>query len=351
MKQFKAYAFIILLIVLIIPSVVFALWWNPFSWSLHDIFDTFSKPQTSISNQNNNSNEPAKKVGPLIGKKIIDQPSDVFGAINTDSNGNIYVLCARSNRISKYDQNGNVINLDFIKYVSGFELFLDSNDNLYLSDYHSKTIKKYDKNGTVISYSLVPNNDQYSDLVFAIDKNNNYIYVIDFLNEDENQERAVSKYKLDGSLVAKNIIKGINDDSSEIRVDENGNIYLFQRYDGIISKYDKRGKLLNKKLVFNDPVGGGGQNYGFTLDDKGNIYIIGSVLNGGSPVVMFDKNGKMVNSNLISWTSEDGVFPREVLTFGAKNNSLYIIGELNEKIGPNHYSASNPDALVFSYQF
>jgi len=52
MKQFKAYAVIILLTVLIIPSVAFASWWNPLSWHIWDIFNIFSKPQTSLVQQN-----------------------------------------------------------------------------------------------------------------------------------------------------------------------------------------------------------------------------------------------------------------------------------------------------------
>jgi len=61
MKQFNLYLVAILLFVLIIPSVALAAWWNPFTWNWN-IFDWFSKPQTSIvqpvqQNQNANQNQ------------------------------------------------------------------------------------------------------------------------------------------------------------------------------------------------------------------------------------------------------------------------------------------------------
>ena len=57
MKQFKTYAVIILLAVLIVPSVAFASWWNPFSWHWFNIFNMFFKPQTTIVQPNQNANQ------------------------------------------------------------------------------------------------------------------------------------------------------------------------------------------------------------------------------------------------------------------------------------------------------
>lgn len=55
MKNIKVYI-IILLFVLIIPSIVYATWWNPFSWHIWDIFNIFSKSQTGEVQQNQDQN-------------------------------------------------------------------------------------------------------------------------------------------------------------------------------------------------------------------------------------------------------------------------------------------------------
>jgi hypothetical protein len=56
MKNFKAFLIILLLIVLIVPSVALAAWWNPFTWNWN-IFDWFSKPQSSIVQPNQNTSQ------------------------------------------------------------------------------------------------------------------------------------------------------------------------------------------------------------------------------------------------------------------------------------------------------
>ena len=56
MKQIKLYVVILLLVVLVVPSVALAAWWNPFSWNWN-IFDWFSKPQiTKIQPGQNSAN-------------------------------------------------------------------------------------------------------------------------------------------------------------------------------------------------------------------------------------------------------------------------------------------------------
>ena len=55
MKQFRTLVVVLLLTILVIPSIAFASWWNPFSWNW-DIFNWFSKPQPSIVQPNQNTN-------------------------------------------------------------------------------------------------------------------------------------------------------------------------------------------------------------------------------------------------------------------------------------------------------
>ena len=53
MKKFNAYLVIILLTVLIIPSVAFASWWNPFSWNIwNQIFNKQTSMQTPANSNN-----------------------------------------------------------------------------------------------------------------------------------------------------------------------------------------------------------------------------------------------------------------------------------------------------------
>jgi hypothetical protein len=60
MKQYKlSIVIVLLLVILIVPSVALAAWWNPFTWNWN-IFDWFSKPQTSAvqsNTQNQNTNQ------------------------------------------------------------------------------------------------------------------------------------------------------------------------------------------------------------------------------------------------------------------------------------------------------
>ena len=55
MKQIKLYVIILLLIVLVVPSVALAAWWNPFAWNWN-IFSWFSRPQIQVQKQQENVN-------------------------------------------------------------------------------------------------------------------------------------------------------------------------------------------------------------------------------------------------------------------------------------------------------
>jgi hypothetical protein len=57
MKHFKSYVVIVLLLfILVVLSFVCAAWWNPFTWN-RNIFSIFSKPQTSVVQNNQNVNQ------------------------------------------------------------------------------------------------------------------------------------------------------------------------------------------------------------------------------------------------------------------------------------------------------
>ncbi len=47
----------VIIVSVIVPQMVFAAWWNPFSWQVWNIFNIFSKPQTSIVQPNQNTNQ------------------------------------------------------------------------------------------------------------------------------------------------------------------------------------------------------------------------------------------------------------------------------------------------------
>jgi hypothetical protein len=50
MKQIKFYIFILLLVILVIPSIALAAWWNPFSWNIwQSIWSSIFYKQTTIS--------------------------------------------------------------------------------------------------------------------------------------------------------------------------------------------------------------------------------------------------------------------------------------------------------------
>ena len=62
MKKTNVLLVVILLTVLIVPSIALATWWNPFTWNWN-IFSWFSKPQTSITQPNQNQNKTQSQTG------------------------------------------------------------------------------------------------------------------------------------------------------------------------------------------------------------------------------------------------------------------------------------------------
>ena len=88
MKQIKFYAIVILLIVLVIPSVALAAWRNPFTWNWN-IFGWFSKPQTNIVQQNNDSGQNTNSDRATITNNLMKSYLETYKSSSVDLNNRI----------------------------------------------------------------------------------------------------------------------------------------------------------------------------------------------------------------------------------------------------------------------
>jgi len=214
----------------------------------------------------------------------------------------IYVLYPGDAYIFKYDSNGN-----FITKFGGYWLSdnkkvppgkfndpkgiaIDANENIFVSDMSSNRIQKFNSDGDLITkWDTDTNENEKLDLPFglAIDLANN-IYVISYYGH------SIQKYNSDNNLLMKwNPIDnfGPNSEIRDIAIDPSGNIFIAYNTSSPVSKaedsenskeytftshiqiYDSSGKLItqwdgykNEKEKFNN-IGG------IAIDTKSNVFI------------------------------------------------------------------------------
>ena len=89
MKQFKPNVVIILLLtVLIVPSFVYASWWNPFTWNWN-IFNLFLKSQTNTVQQikNTNQNQAKNETTPVVASSANNNPNNAYIKVISPNGG------------------------------------------------------------------------------------------------------------------------------------------------------------------------------------------------------------------------------------------------------------------------
>jgi sugar lactone lactonase YvrE len=169
------------------------------------------------------------------------QFDESFG-IAVDRQGNVYVGDVGNARIQKFDSNGNFL----MKWgSSGYEdgqfspdladLAVDSNGNIYVTD-RSNGIYKFDKNGEYLT-RLTACGDKNSVAAatgVAVDLEDN-VYFYDLSNN------RMCKYDRDGKFLnnwdGSGSTEGVFTTVGGVAVDQNGNIYVAEFFDGRVRKF------------------------------------------------------------------------------------------------------------------
>ena len=173
-----------------------------------------------------------------------------------DSNNNLYYSCTDVG-IYKIDTNGiqsKFINLSgIINYA--FSVRIDNNDFFYVGDVDSNKISKFDSNGNLITANFIsiPGEQFISDFIFDFYNN---IYV-SYGSDEEGQY--INKYDSNGTLIASKVYKFPTIAPTSFTFDNVGNLYFTARnindindvYDIIKYNILSNGKTINN---FNIPV-------------------------------------------------------------------------------------------------
>ncbi|HET8855020.1 MAG TPA: NHL repeat-containing protein, partial [Salinimicrobium sp.] len=129
--------------------------------------------------------------GENIGEASPSDLRDLIISIDTDSEGNVYLL-SFGNGIVKYDTGGNTSTIvSGSKLSSPLDLAIDDNDIIYVADSDSKLIKKFDTSGNLIGTIGSGNggngeNEFWEPTGLAIDEENN-LYIVDSYRGDNTE--------------------------------------------------------------------------------------------------------------------------------------------------------------------
>jgi len=250
--------------------------------------------------------------------------------VAVDSAGNVYVVDPSSDRLQKFDSNGNFLT----KWsTSGSGVAVDSAGNVYVADNGNDRIRKFNSNGTFLTQwgSLGSSNGQFdrpNDV--AVDSAGN-VYVPDLFND------RIQKFDSNGNFLTKWGTSGSGDgqfaDPFAIAVDSFGNVYVADNENYRIQKFDSNGTYLTKwgsKGTGDSQFADGWSAMGVAVDSAGNVYVADPGP-GNHRIQKFDSNGTFL-TKWGSLGSGDGQFnkPRRVAVDTAGN--VYVSDNNNHRI-------------------
>jgi len=202
--------------------------------------------------------------------------------IVVDSNGNVYVTDTSTNRIQKFDSDGNFVTslLRSDPYHSGpgydelrgsSYIDVDSNGNLYVTSW---LVQKFDNNGNFIkewgSYDTSNELEVNSPQGIAVDSSGS-IYIA---NKGNNN---VSKFDSSGIFIKSWGIKGTDDgqfnDPRGIAVDSSGDVYVVDSGNHRVQKFDSNGAFLTKWGSEGTGNGQFEEPPGIAVDSINNVYV------------------------------------------------------------------------------
>lgn len=199
--------------------------------------------------------------------------------ITFDATGNVYVADTFNHRVQKFDNTGMFLTQWGSEGSGEGQFFrpesiaLDPRGKVYVGDGRGR-LQKFTSDGVFLNEW-----DGYGRSL-AVDENG-YLFVV--------SGNYVLKYQIDGTLVAQWGGRGWGDGmfvfAGGIAVDRDGNVFVTDRDDNKIQKFDNNGKFLTSWDAGTDPIE-------VSVDFSGNVYVIEHIGNG---VSMFSSDGELLS--------------------------------------------------------
>lgn len=201
-----------------------------------------------------------------------------FCMLTVDGLGNVYVTDNNNSRIQKFDSNGNFLmkwgsfGSEDGQFDVPFGIAVDRQGNVYVGDVGNARIQKFDGTGKFLmkwGSSGYEDGQFSSDLAdIAVDSQGN-VYVTDRSN-------GIYKFNKNGQYLTR--LSTCGDDNvvgsaTGVAVDREDNVYFYDLSYNRMCKYDSDGKFLNNWDGSGSPEGAFTAVGGVAVDQYGNIYV------------------------------------------------------------------------------
>jgi len=201
--------------------------------------------------------------------------------IAVDPDGNVYVVDGRNYRIQKFDSDNNfltswgpdgAVGSGFIKEPAG--VAVDERGNVYVADAWQSLIQLYDSDGIFITAWSDPTSGSeaypFNPTDLAIDSSGN-IFMTDYYNNN------VHKFDTIGTLVttwgAEGTGAGEFSYSSAIDIDGSGNVYVVDTLNFRIQQFDNDGNFVDEWGSEGNEVGELNWPFGIAVSASGKMYV------------------------------------------------------------------------------
>ena len=250
--------------------------------------------------------------------------------IISDKNSNIYIVDQHNHRIQKFDKEGNFI-LMWGKPGSGpgefnfpYGIALDSKGDIYVTDMNNNRIQKFSPDGEFISFtgSYGTSDGQFKyPYGIAVDRND-VLFVIDAFNyriqKFNSDLKFLEKWGSQESIGVKLYMP------HEIAITNSNNIVLSDRQNHRISVFTEEGNLVKRFGEFGegkDAKGGQlSEPHGVAVNEKGEIFICDRY---NFRIHKFNSEGDFLMQWYTSGVFDDSKhFPLGITA--ARNGSIYI---------------------------
>jgi DNA-binding beta-propeller fold protein YncE len=246
-------------------------------------------------------------------------PSDI--AVSED--GSIYVSAQGLKSIKKFDADGNFV-LDWGKTGAGDGDFsiaagiaTDAQGNVYVADFSNIRIEKFDSSGKFLMSWKTESPRGPASIIIAADGT---AYVDNF----GSHKHYVQKFDSSGALITQWGSTGKGDSQfgatgvtgpEDIALDTDGNVYVSDRLNHRVQKFDPDGNLLTifggaDNDLFDSPLG-------LALDGQGNIYVVDM---GSKSLKKLDPDGNLI----AEWSTDGGDLDKAAIVAVDSDSYLYL---------------------------
>ena len=260
---------------------------------------------------------------------VLVAPNDVA----VDQEGNVYVSAQGTPKIKKFDSQGKFVEHwgtsgsgeGQFTYTAG--LAIDAQGNIYVADIGSTEIEKFDSAGNfLLQWATEPPAGPASVVV----DQNGYVYVDNFSPHEHHIQKFDSSGKPVLAWGASGSGEGqIGGQPEDIALDQDGSVYVADRLNHSIQKFDPKGNFL-ARFGGEASEDGNGRFYeprGVAIDHEGNLYVTDEYF-----LQKLDSEGNLI----AQWPkTEGGPLDRAALLAVDEQGYLYILayGEVTSITG------------------